>query len=383
MPLACGSGGATEASSAPLAAATPTQAAAASPSPPAAVTAGPACAPASFEAQAAATLVVGMPSTTSPDDPLAVSLPALGVGGIFLSSANVQDGAQVSTLIAALKTRRGAPMVIAVDEEGGRVTTFDAVLGWQPSARDSASLGPAALHTRAAALAREMSALGVTVDFAPDADVTDGVWDGPIGDRSYSGEPAVVSADALAVARGLSDGGVTPVMKHYPGLGQADADTHREAPIITTPKWGLVYRDLAPFEAAVTAGAPVIMIGHAEYPSLGTGDVPASLSPAIYRLLRSTGFRGVTITDSLGMGAVNLRYDFPVAAVTALQAGVDGLLATDGNQAVRMRDAIVAAARTGRLQKPRLAEAAARMTALAGGDAYALTCTHVTLPTLG
>ena len=228
-----------------------------------------------------------------------------------------------------------------------------------------------------------MRQLGITLDFAPDADVTDGVWDGPIGDRSFSGDPAVVTTDALSVAQGLSEGGVTPVLKHYPGLGQADADTHREAPTITTPKWGLVYRDLAPFQSGIRAGAPVIMIGHAEYPALGTGDVPASLSPAIYQLLRDSGFRGVTITDSLGMGAVNLRYDFPVAAVTALSAGVDGLLATDGNQAVRMRDAIVAAVHGGQLPAARLAEAAARMTALAGGDAYALTCQRVTLPQLG
>jgi beta-N-acetylhexosaminidase len=99
-------------------------------------------------------------------------------------------------------------------------------------------------------------------------------------------------------------------------------------------------------------------------------------------MLRASGFRGVTITDSLGMGAVNLRYDFPVAAVTALRAGVDGLLATDGNQALRMRDAIVTAVRTGQLSRQRLADAAARVTALSGGDAYALTCTRVQLPGL-
>ncbi len=378
-PLACGSAG-------PRPAATPGPVSTAGP-PASAPSVGvqaaaPACTPASLERQAAATLVVGMPGTTGPDDPLAVSLPALGVGGIFLSGANVQNAAQVKQLIGAVKARRGAPMIVAVDEEGGRVTTFDAVLGWQPSARDAAPLGPDALRTRAAALGREMRALGVTVNFAPDADVTDGVWDGPIGDRSFSGDQATVTADAIAVARGLSDGGVTPVLKHYPGLGAADTDTHVQAPVVTTPEWGLVARDLAPFRAGIKAGVPVIMIGHAQYPALGTGDVPASLSPAVYRLLHDTGFRGVTITDSLGMGAVNLRYDFPVAAVTALSAGVDGLLATDGNQAVRMRDAIVTAVRTGHLSRARLADAAARMTALAGGDAYALTCTRVSLPSL-
>jgi beta-N-acetylhexosaminidase len=87
------------------------------------------------------------------------------------------------------------------------------------------------------------------------------------------------------------------------------------------------------------------------------------------------GFRGVAVTDSLGMGAVNLRWDFPEAAVRAIQAGADSAFATDGNQAVRMRNAIAAAVRSGRIPEDRLNEAAARLTALAGGDPMALTCT--------
>ena len=94
------------------------------------------------------------------------------------------------------------------------------------------------------------------------------------------------------------------------------------------------------------------------------------------------GFQGVAMTDSLGMGAVNLRWDFPEAAVRAIEAGADAALATDGNQAVRMRDALVEAVRTGRLPEARLSEAAARVTALAGGDPEAMSCLDVTLPSL-
>ncbi len=390
VPLACGSGAspsaatsaspaattgsreAARAAGAPTAAAAPTKAAA------------PACRPASLERQAAATLIVGLPATTSPHDPLAISLPMLGVGGVMLTQSNVQSADQVRALVSAIRDRRGAPLLVAADEEGGRVTTFGAVFGYQPSARDSAALGPDALRTRAAALAREMSSVGVNVDFAPDLDVTGAAWNAPIGDRSFSADPQTVSQDALAVARGLADGGVTPVLKHYPGLGEADdeADTHVTAPVVSTPEGVLADRDLRPFTDAIRAGAPAVMVGHAEYPALGTAGLPASLSPAIYRQLRRLPFRGVTITDSLGMGAVNLRFDFPVAAVKALAAGVDGLLATDGNQALRMRDAIVAAVRSGQLPPTRLADAAARVTALAGGDPYPLTCRRVTLPKL-
>jgi beta-N-acetylhexosaminidase len=341
----------------------------------------PACQPDSLERQAAATLIVGLPGTTTPADPLASSMPALGVGGILLTKDNVQSAEQIRTLITALRERSKNPLIVGADEEGGRVTTFSAVLGWNSSARDTAYLGPEGLRERAAALGRQLKALGVTLDFAPDGDVTDGPWDAPIGDRSYSGDPKIAAADALAVARGLSEGGITPVLKHFPGLGDADADTHLTAPEVTTPALGLIYQAI-PFVDAIEAGAPVIMVGHAQYPALDDSTLPASLSPAIYQRLRNIPFRGVAMTDSLGMGAVNLRFDFPVAAVKALAAGSDGLLTTDGNQALRMRDAIVAAVRNGALPAARLADAAAHMTALAGGDAYALTCEHVTLPKL-
>ncbi len=342
----------------------------------------PTCTPASLERQAAATLIVGLPATTSPDQPLATALPDLGVGGVFLTANNVQSADQVKTLVAAMTARKGAPLIVATDEEGGRVTSFSALLGWQPSARSSSQLGTAALQERAATLGRQLRSLGVTVDFAPDLDVTGGPDDAPIGDRSFSGDPATASRDALAVARGLAEGGVIPVIKHFPGLGSADADTHLTAPVVTAPAWSLLYRDLVPFLDAINAGAPAVMVGHAEYPGLDDTGLPASVSPAIYRHLRDVPFRGVAITDSLGMGAVNLRFDFPVAAVKALGAGADGLLTTDGNQALRMRDAIVTAVRSHQLPASRLADAAARVTALAGGDPYALTCRHVTLPKL-
>ncbi len=342
----------------------------------------PACHPASLERQAAATLIVGLPDTTSPTDPLALSMPALGVGGVFLDGGNVQNADQVRALVSAIRARRGAPMVVATDEEGGRVTTFGSILGYQPSARDASPLGPAELQARATTLGRQLRALGVNVDFAPVLDVTGGPSDAPIGDRSFSADPAIASADGLAVARGLAAGGVAPVLKHFPGLGGADGDTHVTAPVVTSPAWALIFGDMKPFLDAIDAGAPAVMVGHAEYPALDDSTLPASLSPAIYSRLRSASFRGVTVTDSLGMGAVNLRFDFPVAAVKALAAGVDGLLTTDGNQALRMRDAIVTAVRTHQLSAARLADAAARVTALGGGDPYPLTCLHVSLPAL-
>ena len=385
-PLACASSSAHTGSPAPEvtpaaaagSATTPAPIASHSPAAPPA----PACHPEPLQRLAAQTLIVGLPDTVNPNDPLAVSAPALGVGGILLESANVQSADQVRALIAAVKARRGGPLLVATDEEGGRVTSFSAAIGWEPSARSTSPLGPVALQERARLLGQRLHGLGVTVDFAPDLDVTGGPDVAPIGDRSYSNDPATVSADALAVARGLSEGGITPVLKHFPGLGSADANTDLTSIVVNDPAWSLIYRDMRPFIDAINAGAPAVMVSHAQYPALGDPTLPASLSPVIYQKLRAIPFHGVTITDSLGAGAVNLRFDFPVAAVNALAAGVDGLLTTDANQALRMRYAIVAAVESHHLPAARVADAAAHLIALAGADPYPLTCVHVSLPKL-
>jgi beta-N-acetylhexosaminidase len=387
-PLACASGSAHEGSPAPPQVTPVATAATSAPetSAPAILAtpapAAPACHPEPLQKLAAETLIVGLPDTVSPNDPLAVSAPELGVGGILLESANVQSADQVRALIGAIKARRGGPLLVSTDEEGGRVTSFTSVIGWEASARATSPLGPAVLQQRAKALGQALHALGVTLDFAPDLDVTGTPDNAPIGDRSYSDDPATASADALAVARGLSEGGVTPVLKHFPGLGSADANTDLSSIVVNDPEWSLIYRDMRPFIDAINAGAPAVMVGHAQYPTLDDPALPASLSPVIYQKLRAIPFHGVTITDSLGAGAVNLRFDFPAAAVKALAAGVDGLLTTDANQALRMRDAIVAAVQHHQLPAARVADAAAHVMALAGADPYHLTCVHVTLPKL-
>jgi beta-N-acetylhexosaminidase len=174
---------------------------------------------------------------------------------------------------------------------------------------------------------------------------------------------------------------VTPTVKHFPGQGRSTADTHAVGDVVDATVDELRSTDLLPFQRAIDAGAPVVMLNHLAYRALDA-ELPASVSPQAYALLRDMGFEGVAMTDSLGMGAINLRWDFPEAAVRAVEAGADAALATDGNQAVRMRDALVAAVGSGRLPEERLSEAAARVTALAGGDPQAMSCLDVTLPSL-
>lgn len=343
----------------------------------------PACVPAPLERRAAAVLVVGLPGVTTADQPLARSVVDLGVGGVFLARENVRDAAQVRGLAAGLRARAGRPLLVSTDEESGRVAVTRSVVGRGPSPRRLAATStPEQVTTYARGLGDRLAAVGVDLDLAPVLDLDDGPAGGIIGDRSFSPDPVRAADHGLAFAAGLTAAGVRPTVKHFPGQGRSDADTHRTPAVVTTPLSELRRTDLLPFARAVDAGAPVVMLNHLGYAALD-GDVPASLSPRAYALLREMGFTGVAITDSLGMGAVNLRWDFPEAAVRAVTAGADAVLATDGAQARRMRDALVAAVRSGALPESRLSLAAARVTALAGGEPEAVSCLRVDLPEMG
>jgi len=229
-------------------------------------------------------------------------------------------------------------------------------------------------------VATELAELGIDLNLAPVLDLTDGPYDEVIGDRSFSVDPAIASEYALAYAEGMTDGGVRPVAKHFPGQGRSTEDIHFEAAEpITVSLDMLRLTDVRPFRDLVRAGIPVVMMNHLTYTALDR-NLPASLSPPAYGLLRDLGFTGVAITDSLGMGAINLTWGFYDSAPMAIAAGADGVLATDGFFAEEMRDGLVDSIAAGRLSERRLSEAAARMVALAGADPRPLTCVAVDLP---
>jgi beta-N-acetylhexosaminidase len=180
-----------------------------------------------------------------------------------------------------------------------------------------------------------------------------------------------VAAGAPAFAAGLREAGVAPTAKHFPGHAGA-ADSHGGPVTVDRSVDALEATDLVPFDALVEEDVPLVMLGHVAYS--GLGPMPASLEPAAYELLRRTGFTGVAVTDSLGMGAINLRWPFPEAAVLAVTAGADLALATDGSQARAMRDALVTAVQSGRLPEERLDEAVTRVLRLRGEDPASMVC---------
>jgi beta-N-acetylhexosaminidase len=325
----------------------------------------PACAALPLARRAALVLVVGMPDVTDPDDPLVDELVELGVGGVFLAGPNARSTDQVRALGDELQSGSAPRPLIATDEEWGRVSSFRDLLGSTSSPRTlAATRTPRQVRAAARDLGGSLADLGVDWNFAPVADLDDGPAGGVIGDRAFAAAPDTAGDYARAFARGLGAAGVLPTVKHFPGHGAVpgDVDPHSKTVESDASLAQLRDRHLRPFDKLITDGVPVVMLNHVTYTALD--DLPASMSPRAYGLLRDLGFEGVAITDSIGMGAIHRQWDFPQATVQAVRAGADAVLATDGNQARRMRNQLTRAVESGKLEEQRLNEAAARMLAL-------------------
>jgi beta-N-acetylhexosaminidase len=343
----------------------------------------PPCEPkATLRQRAAGVLIMGMPSVTQANQPLAAELMDMGVAGVLITGGNVQTRAQATKLMNDLKSMAHRPLIVSTDEEPGRVTSFGHIIGNTSSARRLAATGsPEDMRALAREQATDLAAMGVTLDLAPVADLDGGPAGGTIGDRSFSADPAVAARYAHAYALGLADKGVGAVIKHFPGRARAQGDDHLGRIVSTASMDELRANDLKPFGDLIAKGAPVVMLSNVDYTALEP-DTPASMSARAYALLREMGFKGAAITDSIGMGAVNQRWDWSEAAVKAIASGADGVLSTDGKFARDMVHGLVVAVQKGELSEARLNEAAGRMIALAGGDPMAFACQSVELPKL-
>jgi beta-N-acetylhexosaminidase len=273
---------------------------------------------------------------------------AAGAGGVILfgSSAPAGLGASLQQLIASAPG--GVSPFVMTDEEGGVVQRMANLVGSLPSARQmAATMSPAQIRQLVATVASRMRAAGITMDLAPVLDLDNGVGPNnrdPDGTRSFGLNPNVTAADGVAYLQGLEAGGIVPVVKHFPGLGQASANTD-VAPATTKPWTVLQHAGLLPFETAFAAGAPVVMIANATVPGLST--LPASISPVVMTtvLRDQLGFHGLVMTDSLSAGAlVDIGYSVPRAVVAAIAAGADMVLYTAASAQVASLTAATAAA---------------------------------------
>lgn len=287
------------------------------------------------------------------------------MGGVCLFARNTVDADQVAALTAELLAERPS-VVIAIDEEAGDVTRLDAATGSRfPGA---AALGRADDVGLTRRIAREagglLAAAGVSVNFAPCADVAIDPNNPVIGSRSFGADPDLVSRHTAAWVAGQQEAGVAACAKHFPGHGDTDADTHRHLAVLDADLDRLRAEALPPFAAAIDAGILSIMVGHLLVPAVD--ELPATVSARwLTEILRGDlGFDGAIVTDALEMAAVVDAYGIPGAAVRSLAAGAD-LLCIGGStrpeeEIDAIRDTIVAAVLDGTLPEERLAEAAAR-----------------------
>lgn len=329
------------------------------------------CAEAALADRAAAVLIVGIDNDTTADGALAREVTALGVGGIEVRQPNVVDATQLRSLISGLRANSARTLLVAADEEGGRVSRLRSVIGATDSARALGGDPLEAIRAEATRRAQQMRELDIDVVLGPVADADGGPANGSIGDRSFSGDPTAAGERAGAFTAGLSQGGIRATVKHFPGQGGVSDDSHAGAvrSAFTAEEVDVAARAFLP---SIEAGAGAVMVSHVTYEALGP--LPASVEPAVYTRLRGLGFEGVAMTDALGMGAIVERWTIPQAAVVALNAGADVVLVNQGQEAVAMRDAIVAAVTDGSLPEARLDEAVGRVLRWRGDDRATMVC---------
>ncbi|SHS64819.1 Putative secreted hydrolase [Mycobacteroides abscessus subsp. abscessus] len=292
------------------------------------------------------------------------------VGGIFVGSWTKKEMLTDGSLHDVI-TAGPIPAAVSIDEEGGRVSRLKDLIGPAPSARElAATQTPEQVQALSQERAQKMKDLGITIDFAPDADVTDGDPDGAIGDRSFSGDPQKVAEYAEAAVRGYQAGGVRAVVKHFPGHGHASGDSHTNG-VVTPPLEQLKDNDLVPYRSLVTSGAAV-MIGHMQVPGL-TGDDPASLSGAAVDLLRKgTGYGapaydGVIFTDDLSsMAAITDRFPIEEAVLKSIKAGVDWALWVSTEKVGSVLDRLESAYNAGELNADAINASVRRVLAYKG-----------------
>ena len=295
-----------------------------------------------------------------------------GVGGLVMSLGTPME---VATKVNYLQARARVPLIVGSDlepalmrlESGifthylletGGATSFPTAMAIAATGRDED------VYAVGRAIAREARAVGIHINFAPTVDVNVNPNNPVIATRSFGEDQRRVAKLSAEFIRGTHDGGALATAKHFPGHGDTEVDSHVGLPVVGANMARLDSVELVPFRAAIAAGTDLVMSSHIALPALG-GDsaTPATLRPDVMRaLLRdSLGFRGVTITDALGMQGIGKGYTIDESPVLALKAGTDILLLGPGDNVVRAIDAVVKAVDRGDLTTQRVDESVRRI----------------------
>ena len=277
-----------------------------------------------------------------------------GVGGALSFAANIQSGDQTRAMTSALQHAAAIPLLMSVDQEGGLVNRFRAIIGSQPGA--NAMTTPEIAYQRGQHDAQLLQSYGYNLNLAPVVDV--GTANPQLLDRTFGSDPTTVATLAEAYMAGLQQSGaVTACLKHFPGIGSTTTDPHIGLPALQRSRADWERIDLAPYRALLATGkVRAIMVTHEMIPAVDS-QFPSSLSPAVIdgELRQKLGFQGVVITDSLVMGALNNRWTVAQAAALAIEAGADMVIGPQNAQVVaQVKDALKAAIASGKLSQARL-----------------------------
>jgi len=251
-------------------------------------------------------------------------------GGVILYQKNITNSMQLLQLLNQLKSSNNSkiPLFLSLDEEGGAVSRLPDEVTKLPSNKIIGEIDNEKLsYNIGLALALQLQAYGFNLNFAPVVDINSNPQNPVIGDRSFGAEADLVSRLGVATIKGLQNGGIIPVAKHFPGHGDTSVDSHVGLPIVNHDLDRLKSFELRPFQAAINTGVDAVMVAHILLPKLDD-EYPASLSHTIITglLKEELQFQGLVVTDDLTMGAIVKHYSLEQAAVQAVKAGSDLLL---------------------------------------------------------
>ncbi len=250
------------------------------------------------------------------------------IGGVILFSHNYQDPAQLAELVNEIQSLRDEyPLFISVDQEGGRVQRFKNNFTHFPSMYDVAKLdSPKITFEVHSAIAQELSACGINLNFSPVCDIWTNQNNKVIGDRSFGKSGEIVEKHVSAAIRGLQTHNVLACGKHFPGHGDTTKDSHYDLPYLKTSLDQLRSRELIPFQKASKARVEFMMMAHLVVDAIDE-QMPTSLSAKAYQFLREElKYKNIIVTDDMEMKAISDRFKYGEAAVMALEAGADMLI---------------------------------------------------------
>ncbi|CAE6707983.1 MAG: beta-N-acetylhexosaminidase [Nitrospira sp.] len=305
---------------------------------------------------------------TSVSNDLASFMRAYTPGGVILFRRNLESVQQTVDLTNGLQKRSPAsPLLIAIDQEGGRVSRLPAEFTIFPPCAQLGQCNSSELaYSAAATIAKELRAVGINMNMAPVLDVNSNPENPVIGDRAFGADPELVAELGQATIGGLQDNMVVACGKHFPGHGDTSTDSHKELPVVDAGVQRLRDTEFPPFQHAIRFGVASLMTAHVLYRVLDP-DAPATLSPAVIQRLLREEFRydGVVFTDDLEMHAIIDHDGIGEAAVRSFVAGCDVLLiCKDQDRVQTAMEAMERAVRDGRITQERLEQSLARVARL-------------------